>query len=270
MVLVQDPLRSINTYFQVQKISTASRANNMFWYKVTLTRKFFDYVEFFQLIFKKASNFQINQSVEIIIPANVDETITIQENYTTNSVQDEYFAWSINTRFFNFIDFVGSASAPWFIWDKNQKRLLRWNWTATKQTVAYYNNWNALWLVTASAITSSVETCLNPIMPGVSLSFSWDIEILSQSWAWEIKLFIDEYDSDRILVTSHEFNLDKTLPDFVNYLIEFTTNINTSYYRIGVEIDNLTASILIWWFLVHDNTTETVVDSWIAGFSFAW
>lgn len=153
----------------------------MFSYNVSITKKFFDYVEFFQLLLKKASNFQINQNVQIIIPGNVDETISIQEAYTILSVSDFYRAGMIYNKFRNFEDMTGSASSEGYIGDKNQHWLMEGTGTATVQTVSNYTKTKALELVTVSGNSAKARTILTKISNNLQIKVGIDTKVVSQS-----------------------------------------------------------------------------------------
>ena len=269
MVYVNDPDKAIDTYFQVQTMSVSSIAGNMFRYKVSLTTKFFGYVEFFQLLLKKANNFQINQNVVVIIPANVDETIGIGEFYNNRSVSDFYRAWMVASKSRDFLSMTWTTSVEWYIGSQSQERLLEWVGTATVNTVSGYNKAKALELVTTALWTAKAKTIHAPIDNNLPIKIGIDVKVLSQSWAGAIGVFCNEYDSNHLLVQAHEVYINMALPDFVNYWIEFTTQNNTAYYMAGVSIEAQTADILLGGVVVQDKTTNTVINPGVAGFSFA-
>ena len=269
MVMVIDPDRGVNQYFQIQKVWVVAHAGNMFQYTIALTKKFFDYVEFFQLLFKKASNLQVNANAEIIIPWNDDEVIGIHESYTVLAVWDFYRACLNESRFWTFEDKIWTATIAWYIGSSTQERLMTGVATASFPSVSGYTKTKALELVTATDTTATAETELIPIKANTDFKIAFDVKILSQSGAGSISVFVNEYDSNKQLLATNTQTVVNTLPDFVNYLIELTTNNSISFCKVWVKIDTMTVDLLLGCVFIADQRTETVVNPWVAGFSFA-
>ena len=104
--------------------------------------------------------------------------------------------------------------------------------TASFPSVSGYTKTKALELVTATDTTATVETELIPIKANTDFKIAFDVKILSQSGAGSISVFVNEYDSNKQLLATNTQTVVNTLPDFVNYLIELTTNNSISFCKL--------------------------------------
>lgn len=268
MVSIVDIDRGIDSKFQIQKMTVKGRSDNTFEYMVSLTTKFFDYVEFFQLLLRKASNIIIDQSAEIIIPINVDEVLSISESYRqTLSIDHEAEEFMI--KFDRFWDKSGSASENWYIGDPENW----WIFEKTDTAVASaeiladdFTTGKSLRLQSDGDWFARCYTKKTTIWGDKTYTFNFWNRLVSFIWTWTLKYIVREYDQNFVLLETTENEIPKDATDFVNFSVEITTNIDTYFYSAELRVDDLEIDTYFGWYMIVE---DWVFEETKAGFSFA-
>lgn len=278
MIYVNDTARWVSQKFQVQKISTKSRAGNLFSYQVEITTRFFDYVEFFQLLLKKSSNLNITENADVIIPINDDEDITIQDLYSLNIQTTPYHAGSKLNKFyfFNLESWTSTYNSyiwlnPWNMWyfltslaSDWQGRFVSDSWFSTWKVLELINTYSTSWKY------SLVNQVKSDISSSRSFTFRFRLKVLSiGAWSWTIKVYINEYDSWWSILATQTITILNVVSDYNLQTVTFTTNSSTVKYDIQIKILELVATVRLWWYQIIDNSVETATNVGYASFSSA-
>lgn len=99
---VIDTDRWINDSYLIQKVTRSSRSGSYWTYNVTISSTLFGITEFLQLLLKRSDKWEVDASEIVDIVQNVDEVITIQDNYSFDIVDNTYYAWTIDTKHWDF------------------------------------------------------------------------------------------------------------------------------------------------------------------------
>ena len=98
LLTVIDTARGINEKLLIQKVSWNSKSLSYRSYSVTASTTLFGITEFLQLLLKKSSKFDIDESDIVNVIVNIDEVITLQDAYVFEKKSSIFRAGTIDDR----------------------------------------------------------------------------------------------------------------------------------------------------------------------------
>lgn len=92
LIQITNSLRSINDLFLIQQVRAKSKNIDSFVYNITASSTMFGYIEFFQLLFRSAEKISVDVSELVDIVINLDEVMTIGDNYILTKKDNIFYA----------------------------------------------------------------------------------------------------------------------------------------------------------------------------------
>lgn len=108
---ISDPDRDIDDYFLVQKVSKQYKEGGLWKHQVDCATSLFGYVEFFQMLLRESGKNRVAEENEVvIIPINMDDEFSINDDWTLKTKQDTYTLGQVENKRYDFIWNTGSQT----------------------------------------------------------------------------------------------------------------------------------------------------------------
>lgn len=111
VINIKDTARDIDDQFLIQKVRVKSKQNEKWIYDVQASSTMFGIIEFMQLLLKRSEKLLIDVSEIVDIVQNIDETITIKENYSFTHTPVVYYAGDLQRQYWQFVYESGSTTS---------------------------------------------------------------------------------------------------------------------------------------------------------------
>ena len=258
IIRILDTDRGIDDKYLIQKITRKQKAKDYFVFSVQAGTTLFGMIEFFQLLLNSRDNAGnvIDKSETVDIVENVDEIITLQENYvftqktapfkvaSKENKRLEFNSLSANTRTTS--GYVSSENSIYGITLRND---LYCNFTSAVGSVSLsninnYTDEKQIQIIKTSGTKIEVWSWLLDIKANTEYKLGFWLKILSNGGTGNTTIKIKEYELQAIQFLEIASNNIKVISntdmqeDYKYFSGNFTTGANTDKVRFWVEINN--------------------------------
>lgn len=276
LVTITDSKRDIDDEFLIQRVTTKHVWDSFFEYNVTAASTLFGITEFLQMLLRRASNLFLDQDSIVFIVVNQDETIVFQDIATLTVHIEQFKAWLLHRKDRDFQRESGVQILAWIGNIKNSNRVLQYTWWQTGElsfdASTNHNNWKAMQITTDTAVWSlrTLQYILWNLKPSKNYTMEYWVEWLSLPTLWtlpELRLVIEELDTNKALLATHNLPAQLVVQDFKHYILPFTSNASSVYYRVSIIAENYIGVFQIADIKLYEVDTDVVVNPWVASFS---
>lgn len=255
---ISDPDRDIDDYFLVQKIRKNYKEWGLWVHSVDCATTLFWYIEFFQMLLRESSKNRVTEENEVvIIPINMDEEFTIDENYTLTKQNDTYILWLVENKWYDFMWNTGTQIGAWRFW--KQRYINSWVWEFTTITKDW--DWKAIEITSTGWMKLSSRNRYQRSWETYSITAR--LEVISNTGIITGTLY--EYSSKTSDTPTNSiaiFSISNTL-DIENYATTYTAT--DSWYSLEIECSNDAVVQIVDFWKKESNTVWT--QECVLGFS---
>lgn len=280
LIHITDTDRGLDDDFLIQKITAKQKAWSYFEYKVTCSSSLFGIIEFFQLLLKKTSRLYLNEDAIIYIVTNVDEVITLTDDYVFTIKDNEFFADDVYKKVRDFIYETWSRSSNgrigqrWNLWD--MALVGGETGTASFNGSSWSTNGKSLRLQTTIGGTWKSLSVTNAYRMPLKASklhtlrawFQWNATPTNTGASYGGEVILHEYDSQYgwTLLASNTISFDAEEKDFYHKKLQFVTSASTLWYIIEVKLYGCIMDIEIADIVVEEHSSYITTNPGMAEF----
>jgi len=281
-ISIRDDSRGVNGSFLIQKVDVKQKFGARFTYSVTAGSTMFGLIEFFQLLFKKTQQINLDPNEIIDAVLNVDDTITIVDSIVGHNRSKTATAALKFVKTMDFTDIQANPSTAATGLVGVMTAFTNWyaqfigGETGTVSFPAGNDNVELRVVATTggSGLEAKARTIFNiPVSPGTTYTITGWYQILAAltnvgtggGARMRVLEFANQLDTTA-LVTNTVFSGKTAKTDFSAQALTFTTGGSTNYIGIEFSVYQAAGTAMLSDIVITSSVTESQTVPGIASF----